>query len=314
MTADPSIRAAEAPVPTALRLANWSEADLRPLPDEFTFAGVDVRIHRAGGVPPLSLPRSLAFPRPARAQGPVAGRIDLRLAHASDLSPIRSGHALRLVRTGAVWALSTSLFVARLVAQGGGRYGAEAWVPPGSLGAAEYDLLQSLVAVVVWAEGGTVLHAAGVELDGGAYLFVGPSGAGKTTACEHTEGRTFAIDRVALMPDPEMRWHAWSIPVGPLDGLARPGSERLAAPVRSILRVRQGTEPGIRRLAGSDALMVVAAALYWPFAAGEGAVGASMDVAIEVARHCRVGEIRTVLARSNMDMLRRFEAGEDVWS
>lgn len=314
MTAHPPIGAAHTVAPTTLALANWSEADLRPLPDEFVFSGVDVRVQCTRGVSPLCLPRSLAFPRPAEAEGPIAGHIDLRLHQASDLSPIRSGHALRIVRTGGAWAASTSLFVARLVAHGGGRYGAEAWVPRGSLGAAEYDLLQSLAAVVIWTEGGAVMHAAGVELDGEARLFVGPSGAGKTTACEHTDGRAFAIDRVALVRDADRGWYAWSIPVGPLDGLTRPASGRLAAPIRSILRVRQGRQLGVRHLTGSDALIVVASALYWPFSAGDASARAAMDVGFEVARRCAVGEIRTVLGRSNMGMLRRFDAGEDTWS
>jgi hypothetical protein len=106
---------------------------------------------------------------------------------------------------------------------------------PGSLEA----LLTGVAAALSYRRGGAVLHAAGVELEGGVVAFIGPSGAGKSTAARQlASARLFAVDRMALEPR-GAGWLACSLPGGtsePHDGVR---STELVLPLCAVLRVRQ---------------------------------------------------------------------------
>lgn len=108
-------------------------------------------------------------------------------------------------------------------------------------------LVTALAAAVVEREGGFALHAAGVILDGRAVLFVGPSGAGKTTASNHCEGaRWLARDRAVVYPTP-LGWYAAGMPGG--DEIGLPRAPMTLAPLGGLLRVRRGSsgiiDPGL---------------------------------------------------------------------
>ena len=87
--------------------------------------------------------------------------------------------------------------------------------------------------------GGLVLHATAVVVAGRAILFVGPSGAGKTTAANHTSGATWLCrDRALVVPDDVSGWTAWAIAGG--DDVRLPRASDVCAPVGGILRVLRG--------------------------------------------------------------------------
>lgn len=124
-----------------------------------------------------------------------------------------------------------------------GRYVAAARVAPNTNG---FTSLLTLVASAVDVHrGGLLLHATGVDLDGRAILFVGPSGAGKTTSANHCRGLSwFARDRAAVYP-----WRGELLVTGmpggdPIDG---PRATETPRPLGAILRVhkRRGGEPRV---------------------------------------------------------------------
>jgi energy-coupling factor transporter ATP-binding protein EcfA2 len=119
-------------------------------------------------------------------------------------------------------------------------------------------LLSALSAAVLEREGGVVLHAAAIEWRKRAVLFVGPSGAGKTTAGNHCAGAlSFARDRVALVGS-GAGFAAWPLPGGSSDGALLPSSNRSWLPLAGIVRVRRGrTMPHFERLAAAHALAVL---------------------------------------------------------
>lgn len=125
-----------------------------------------------------------------------------------------------------------------LTACASGQYAARFEVPR-----LDADCLNAAVAsassAVVTHEGGLLVHAAAVDMDGKAVLFIGPSGAGKTTACSHMKGCTWlALDRVALVYVRD-QWLAWRLPWGNKDGLQLRCSKATFLPLAGILRVRQ---------------------------------------------------------------------------
>lgn len=158
-------------------------------------------------------------------------------------------------------------------------------------------LLGALAVATVYRRGGVVLHAAGVELDGRAVLFVGPSGAGKTTACSLTAGaRGFVRDRAVLVPD-RKGWAAWALPGwAPIDqGLEPSSAHRL--PVAAILAVDQGdTEVVVQRCTAIEAARVLRESTMTGDASREGEL-ALLDVLAGLARDVPCGSVTTVLGR-----------------
>jgi len=137
---------------------------------------------------------------------------------------------------------------------------ARCWVASGRVAPSETALgalLEGLTAAVLELSGGLVMHAAGVELDGKAYLFVGPSGAGKTTATGQVFGaRSFTVDRVAVRLSAHGA-EAWALPGGTKpDELAPPSPHRLL-PLGGILRVARGCRVVALELAPHQAVLVL---------------------------------------------------------
>lgn len=145
---------------------------------------------------------------------------------------------------------------ARVRAVGDGRFAATALLADGE--EATGALVHAVGIAVLAARGGVALHAAGVELSGGAVLFVGPSGAGKTTASLNFPGaRVFGLDRVAAYPAGAGRFRASLLPVPSAGRLADHRTDRVSLPLRAVLRVRRASgAPTVRRLDARDALLV----------------------------------------------------------
>lgn len=119
-----------------------------------------------------------------------------------------------------------------------GSYAVSARVVPDANGCAA--LVTALAGAAINREGGLVLHASAIELDGRAVLFIGPSGAGKTTAANHTPGaRWLARDRAAVVPG---GGGYLAFPMAGGDEIDLPRSDRAGVPVAAILRVRRGRD------------------------------------------------------------------------
>ncbi|MET0413674.1 MAG: hypothetical protein ABW217_20360 [Polyangiaceae bacterium] len=126
-------------------------------------------------------------------------------------------------------------------------------------------LLSGVVAALLYRRGGAVLHAAAIEIDGGALAFIGPSGSGKSTAARLSGAPLFAVDRLALLAPSELggRWLACALP----GGTSEPGhgarSHELVLPLCAVLRVGPKSSPlALALLAGARSLAQLRAAMF----------------------------------------------------
>lgn len=150
--------------------------------------------------------------------------------------------------------LSTARVRVRVRRLGPRRYVATAAVVPSSAGCS--SLLTALSGLIAFREGGLVLHAAGIELEGRGLLFIGPSGAGKTTSSNLCRGaRWFARDRAIVYPA-QGRW--WTSGLCGGDDIHLPRSPLPILPLAGVLRVARGADaPPIARVDAAQALFDV---------------------------------------------------------
>ena len=116
-----------------------------------------------------------------------------------------------------------------------------------------YPLDQILLMHILALRQGAIVHAAGMVLDGRAFIFPGKSGAGKSTICRLLAAR----DEIELLSDDRMI-------VRKMDGTFRaygtpwPGEAGIAvnasAPLAGIFFLSHGTSNQIREIAVKDAL------------------------------------------------------------
>lgn len=172
-------------------------------------------------------------------------------------------------------------------------------------------LLSALVVAIRARRGAVVLHAAGVELDGHAVLFVGPSGAGKTTACNLLRSaRGFVRDRVLVVPE-EDGWSAWALPGWSPTDQRLPASSHSHLPVAAVLAVEHGSIPKVRRASGLEAMTRLRESTM----TADDSVEAERDVLEtmeRLTRQARFGVLTTVLGTSCDSAVRTWiEQGRD---
>jgi len=115
-----------------------------------------------------------------------------------------------------------------------------------------HGVLRLLLSTWIRERGGIVLHGAALIHRGGAHIFLGASGAGKTTlARRFPEGHRLGDDYIALLPDGEGRFR--------VHGTSLRGRERLAGslgshPLDSIAILEQSSDPSREILGASSAL------------------------------------------------------------
>jgi hypothetical protein len=178
---------------------------------------------------------------------------------------------------------------------GAGRYAASARLARGPEAAGA--IVRALSHTILHREGGFALHASGVELDGRAVLFIGPGGAGKSTATLHVPGaRFFADDQVVLYPAPEGRGGFW-VSLMPARVSRRDGASASATlPVAGILRVDRGTaRVGIRTVEGPEAFFLVRESVRHGSPGEEEAV---LDRVAHLIHEVPVGVVTTVLGEA----------------
>jgi hypothetical protein len=120
------------------------------------------------------------------------------------------------------------------------------------------NVLRVLTAYRVAEEGGALLHSAGIVAGGGAWIFVGRSGAGKTTLSRLSlaEGRTVLSDDLnAVLPSATGHTVA---PV-PFAGDCR-GPAGGAFSLAAVCQLRQGDRNGLSSLSPAEGLAALAAA------------------------------------------------------
>jgi len=121
------------------------------------------------------------------------------------------------------------------------------------------NFLRVLVAYRLVELGGAVLHSAGVTDGDGAFLFLGPSGAGKTTLSRISEaaGRTVLSDDLnALLPGaPGERPQVVKLPFTGDLGLRREGSP--PRPLRGLLQLEKGPDDTLRPLSSGATLALL---------------------------------------------------------
>ncbi len=111
--------------------------------------------------------------------------------------------------------------------------------------------LRILYALLAFRAGGALFHAAGVVRAGAAYLFFGPSGAGKTTAASLSRrGQVLNDDLLLLMPSPR----GWLAHATPFWNPTQVQPRRGRAPVRALLRLVQAPRVALQPLSGGRAL------------------------------------------------------------
>lgn len=204
-------------------------------PTCFVFGGVAFEICPSPGVA-WSVGAEHRLFMGAYASSPVAGQVHCVVSPAPELSAVVT-REITWEWSGDVARVETGRVRAELRRLSPGKYAATAFVVPSGAGCSA--LVSALTAAVVDREGGFVLHAVGVEIDGRAALFIGPSGAGKTTAANHCKGaRWLARDRAVVYPTP-LGWYAAGLPGGTDGGRLEAGA--VVVPLGGLFRIVQGT-------------------------------------------------------------------------
>lgn len=94
-----------------------------------------------------------------------------------------------------------------------------------------------------------LVHGCGVALDGRAFLFTGPSGAGKTTIAGLAPEHTVLNDEVVLVRVKQRAVRIAGTPL--LGGINR--RSRATAPLAAVILLRHGAEPSLRPVESREA-------------------------------------------------------------
>jgi hypothetical protein len=127
--------------------------------------------------------------------------------------------------------------------------------------ASEYPWAEFIVCRLLGRDGGLLVHASSIVADGGALLFIGHSGAGKSTIAEIAESGGASVlsdDRTIVTFDGEA-W-AWGTPWH--GTLARTSSD--SAPLRGLFLLQQDTVDALETVPHSRALKELFVRLIQP--------------------------------------------------
>ncbi|QQR90689.1 MAG: hypothetical protein IPJ88_02815 [Myxococcales bacterium] len=166
--------------------------------------------------------------------------------------------------------------------------------------AAFVDGLIAIAIAILRRSNALIFHAAGIECQGTAVLFVGPSGAGKTTAANLSELPWFVVDRVALIRD-QHAWVAWALPGGEKEALQQPFCGNIHLPLRAIYGVRQGSTSQIHDMQRLRQAMLLQQNVLTELATEN--AGSLLEALDDLTQTTEVAEIETVLERSHRALL-----------
>jgi len=138
-------------------------------------------------------------------------------------------------------------------------------------------------------EGGFLFHSSALVRDGEAYLFFGPSGAGKTTCCKLSEGLARAVndDLVLLRMGEGGEWKVAAVPFTGTFGREETGT---TYPMAGLYRLVQDTRTAVERLSTAAAVVEVLSSV--PFMEERPTDGALADQVEDLVRAVPVRRLR----------------------
>jgi hypothetical protein len=216
-------------------------------------------------------------------------------------------HAERSVRLAGLWLMARLDWAPELT-------GALWTSEEGDLFAGIFEnFLRVLVAYRLLELGGVVLHSAGVAAgsgkggnEEGAFLFLGPSGAGKTTLSRLSEAaghRVLSDDLNALLPGAAGTGEATVVKLpftGDLGDRRQGRAGDAPLPLRGLLRLEKGPAPALRPLSPGETLALLFACS--PF------------VNADPHRQERLLDVLTALAAGAPARVLTFSLAGDLWS
>ena len=102
---------------------------------------------------------------------------------------------------------------------------------------------------------GFLIHASSLVLNGRAYVFCGPSGAGKTTMTRLAPpGAKLLTDEISCLRKVDGVWTAYGTPFA---GELSTSGEHISAPVAALFRLSHGDDHRIDALPGGDAVRAI---------------------------------------------------------
>ncbi len=245
----------------------WSAdrpARVASAPRRFGFGGVAFELSLAPGLRWRLTDELRAFSG-ADDEGPHAGVVRACVRAAPRARGPVTDRTIGWRWTGDDCEVSASALSARLRHVQAKRYAATALVPMDAWGT--HSLLNGLSAAVVDRAGGLLVHAATVTLDGQALLFIGHTGAGKTTAANLCAGaRWLGHDRAVLYPH-RGAWFVSGLPGG--EACALPRDARRVRPLGGIFAIAHGSRPELEDLSVARAAAVLRQSVQAPAGAAE---------------------------------------------
>jgi hypothetical protein len=167
---------------------------------------------------------------------------------------------------------------------------------------ATYGLQQffrHFVTEALLALGGIALHAAAVARPSGAYIFLSPSGGGKTTLIKgHSLGNSLADDMTLVVPG---RAGPWVVP-SPFPGREKLQAQGPAAPLAMIVDLVKGEKAFTARLSTAEALSSLILRAFMTDAAFS-IRERVMDTSLRLARNHGVTRLGLPLEHSPWPML-----------
>ena len=158
------------------------------------------------------------------------------------------------------------------------------------------NVARQAVARVALDRGGFAMHGAGLLRDGRAWVFAGPSNAGKTTAIRLSEpARSLGDDLAIVLPSET----GWCVPALPFDNTERitstpgPGPYPLAA----VLRLQQAEQHGVERDSVGRAIAALMGCAAFPWTMPE----ASADLLENVTALASEGRFARLNFRKDPD-------------
>jgi hypothetical protein len=142
------------------------------------------------------------------------------------------------------------------------------------------SVIRILHTLILAEQGGMLMHASSVALDGRGWVCTGVSGAGKTTISRLSEGRGHILtDEMSFIRPEQDQYFIYGTPFS--GELARPG-ENLRVPLAGIFLLSKGPDNLIEELSPADAVRALMANILY-FAKDDALTSRVFDNAIALA-------------------------------